>query len=293
MTGTAVMRRGRGTVALVAMVVAAIATAAVTLSLGAPTAGAGPVRDADPGAAAQIAQPLVAADAAIRINTFVLPDAEAEVVAAFNAAASAAAEEERTHTEGAVAPSVGTGDVLSAATNVLLNDLAPEQATAAHSAAAAAASAAVLHRDEVKFNLGVAVAKKAELVTALAQGGHRRTLWCVMLLDRLGAPVTSENLRGLVAWIEAESNGASFLNPLATTQGAPGARNVNSVGVKGYPTDEIGLHATVITLHNGFYPEILDALARGDSALRLTEAVAASPWGTGKNATIRLLQNGS
>jgi hypothetical protein len=292
MIGTAVVRRGRGRLAFVAMVVVAVATAAVTLSFGAPTANAGPVRDADPGAAAQLAQQVVAADAAIRINTFVLPDADAKVVAAFIAATAAVAEEERTHIEGPSAPSVGTGDVLSAATSALLNDLAPEQASATRSAAEAVATAAVQHRDEVKFNLTAAIAKKAELIAALAQGGHRRSLWSVMLLDRLGAPVTSENLLGLAAWIEAESNGASFRNPLATTQGAPGARNVNSVGVKGYPTDEIGLDATVITLHNGHYPNILDALARGDSALRLTEAVAASPWGTGKNATIRLHQLG-
>jgi hypothetical protein len=110
----------------------------------------------------------------------------------------------------------------------------------------------------------------------------------VALLDRLGAPVTQENLRGLFAWIDAESNAASLLNPLATTQGAAGARNANSVGVKGYPSVEVGLDATVITLHNGHYPNILAALASGDSALAITEAVAASPWGTGKNATIRL-----
>ncbi|MSO78023.1 MAG: hypothetical protein EXQ79_00260 [Acidimicrobiia bacterium] len=292
MTGMAVVRRGRGTVAFVAMVVAAIAIATVALSFGAPTATAGPVRDADPGAAAQIAQQIVVADAAIRINTYVLPDAEAKVVATFTAATAAAAEEERTHAEGASAPSVGTGDVLSAATSALLKDLAPEQASATRSAAKAAATAAVQHRDEVKFNLDAAAAKKAELVAALAQGGHRRTLWCVLLLDRLGAPVTSENLLGLVAWIEAESNVASARNPLATTQGAPGAHNVNSVGVKGYPTDEVGLDATVITLHNGHYPAILDALARGDSALRLVQAVAASPWGTGQNAVIRLHQLG-
>ena len=130
------------------------------------------------------------------------------------------------------------------------------------------------------------------MISTLNSSGQRRTWWCVSLLDRLGAPVTTENLRGLFAWIDAESNAASLLNPLATTMGAPGARNANSVGVKGYPSEEVGLVATVQTLHNGNYPGILAALARGDSALAITEAVAASPWGTGVNATRRLLSGG-
>jgi hypothetical protein len=126
----------------------------------------------------------------------------------------------------------------------------------------------------------------------LLQSGQRRTWWCVALLDRLGFPVTSENVRGLVAWIEAESNAASLRNPLATTMGAPGAHNANSVGVKGYPSDEVGLTATVQTLLNGHYAGILAALERGDSALAITQAVALSPWGTGVNATRRLLSGG-
>lgn len=292
MTGTSKMRRGRGRIALAGMMVTALATAAATFSLGAPTAGAAPVRDADPAGAAQVAQQIIAADAAIRINAFVLPDAETQAVATNAAVAAAVAEETRVHSVGPAAPGVGSGDVASAAANALLNDLAPEQASATRLAAESAAATAVARRDEVKANLATATEQKAALVVALAQNGQRRTLWCVMLLDRLGAPVTSENLRGLFAWIDAESNAASLRNPLATTQGAPGAHNANSVGVKGYPSEEIGLDATVQTLHNGRYPNILDALARGDSALRLTYAVAASPWGTGVNAAIRLRQSG-
>jgi hypothetical protein len=274
------------------MVVTALGVAAATLSVGAPTAGANPLRDADPAAAAQIALQIVNADTAIRINAFVLPGAEADLVRADTVAAAAIADEARVHAVGPTASGVGSGDVASAASTALLNDLAPEQASSTRLAAQSAAATALARRDAVKAGLAAAIQQKADLIAALAQYGQWRTLWSVMLLDRLGAPVTSENLRGLAAWIDAESNAASLRNPLATTQDAPGARNANEVGVKGYPTDEIGLDATVQTLHNGRYPNILDALARGDSAIRLTNSVAASPWGTGVNATIRLRQSG-
>jgi hypothetical protein len=114
----------------------------------------------------------------------------------------------------------------------------------------------------------------------------------VQLLDRLVAPATAENVRALSAWIEAEFNRADLNNPLATTMPAPGARSVNDHGVKGYPSVAIGLDATVRTLRNGLYPGILAALAGGDSALRVVQAVAASPWGTGDNAVRRLQLDG-
>ncbi len=287
-----IQRARHARIALTAMVITAVGTAVATFSLGAPGANAAAVSDADSAGAAQVAQQIVTADAAIRINAFVLPFAEAEIVTAQAAVTAALAEEERLHAAGVPAPGVGSGDVASAATSALLNDLAPEQASASRLATESAAVAAVARRDAAKAGLAAAIAQKTGLVDSLAKFGQRRTYWCVMLLDRLGAPVTNENLRGLFAWIDAESNAASLLNPLATTQGAPGARNANSVGVKGYPSVEIGLDATVQTLRNGHYPNILDALARGDSALRLTDAVAASPWGTGVNATIRLRQSG-
>jgi len=56
---------------------------------------------------------------------------------------------------------------------------------------------------------------------------------------------------------------------------------MNSVGVKAYSSWAVGLRATVITLHNGYYDEILAALRRGDDAQAAADAVAASPWGTG------------
>jgi hypothetical protein len=111
------------------------------------------------------------------------------------------------------------------------------------------------------------------------------------LLARLGMPQTAENVRALVAWQQAEGTRAAF-NPLATTQGSPGASDFNSVGVKNYTSYAQGLDATVTTLRNGRYGEILAALLDGRSASRLASAVEGSPWGTGDGVR-RVLAAGS
>jgi hypothetical protein len=111
------------------------------------------------------------------------------------------------------------------------------------------------------------------------------------LLARLGMPQTAENLRALVAWQQAEGTRAAF-NPLATTQGSAGANDFNSVGVKNYTSYAQGLDATVTTLRNGRYGEILAALLDGSSASRLASAVERSPWGTGDGVR-RVLAAGS
>jgi hypothetical protein len=107
------------------------------------------------------------------------------------------------------------------------------------------------------------------------------------LLERLGMPVTKENLRAMMAWQAAEGTAAAF-NPLATTRYAPGATDMNSVGVKNFRTYEQGLQTTIDTLRNGLYGNILAALREGTSASRVADAVAESPWGTG-DAVSRVL----
>ena len=100
------------------------------------------------------------------------------------------------------------------------------------------------------------------------------------LLKRLGMPQTQENLRAMMAWQAAEGTSAAF-NPLATTRQAPGATDLNSVGVKNFRSYEQGLQTTIDTLRNGLYGDILAALRDGTSASRVARAVAESPWGTG------------
>jgi hypothetical protein len=117
-----------------------------------------------------------------------------------------------------------------------------------------------------------------------------RRQFAVDLLARLGMAETTENVRAVMAWQQAEGTRAAF-NPLATTQRSSGATDFNSVGVKNYTSYEQGLQATVTTLHNGRYDEILAALRDGSSAERLADAVARSPWGTGDGVS-RVLASG-
>jgi len=104
--------------------------------------------------------------------------------------------------------------------------------------------------------------------------------WQVQILRGIGAPVTPQNLTFLNAWTRAEGGGASY-NPFNTTQPASGASNYNSVGVKNYATPQQGIQATVQTLNNGRYGNILAALKQGTNARAAASALAASPWGTG------------
>lgn len=100
-------------------------------------------------------------------------------------------------------------------------------------------------------------------------------------LERIGAPVTPENIRFLEAWKRAE--GGSDDNPFNTTMNAPGATVFNSVGVKRYPDIATGVDATVRTIledHPG-YAGILDALRVGSDARAAANALAGSAWGTG------------
>jgi hypothetical protein len=96
-----------------------------------------------------------------------------------------------------------------------------------------------------------------------------KAFWTAVLAG-IGAPPTSQNINSLTAWRTKESpwnaqppDGALYThNPLNTTMPGFGATgNVNSVGVKIYPTPADGVAATVATLHG--YPSILMALRSG------------------------------
>ncbi|HTR75369.1 MAG TPA: hypothetical protein VMH33_08960 [Solirubrobacterales bacterium] len=99
------------------------------------------------------------------------------------------------------------------------------------------------------------------------------------VLREIGAGVTTENLRACHAWQAAEGGNASW-NPWNTTEPAPGAKDYNSVGVKIYPNARTGIAATVKTLLNGHYAQILAAFSRGNQGLHVCECIDASVWGT-------------
>ena len=115
--------------------------------------------------------------------------------------------------------------------------------------------------------------------------------WQGALLKQLGAPATRANLKFLNAWAQAEGGSASY-NPFNTTQGASGASDYNSVGVKNYGSPGQGIHATAQTLLNGRYNPIVSGLRSGHAtATQLATEVAHSPWGTG-SGVLRVLGSG-
>lgn len=103
--------------------------------------------------------------------------------------------------------------------------------------------------------------------------------WAVTFLTYCGLPVTPDNVAGMIAWAASEGSLAAF-NPLATERQAPNTTDFNSVGVKNYPTLEVGLLATKETLYNGLYQPIIDILTEGQHASQLVDAISASPWGS-------------
>lgn len=110
------------------------------------------------------------------------------------------------------------------------------------------------------------------------------------LLSKLGLPETPANMAFLRAWNQAEGMQTSTNNPFATTQGAEGAGSINSVGVKSYRDMDQGIQATVETLQNGYYDDILAALRAGNDPMAAAVAVANSPWGTG-SLVMRVLES--
>lgn len=111
--------------------------------------------------------------------------------------------------------------------------------------------------------------------------------WSAAILHGVGAPVTPANLTALHAWTQAEG-GTAANNPFNTTQPAAGATSYNPIGVRNYLTPQQGIQATVQTLTNGRYGNVLNALRQGTSAVQVGQAIAQSPWGTG-SGVLRVL----
>ena len=94
-----------------------------------------------------------------------------------------------------------------------------------------------------------------------------------------GWPTHQSNHTALVCAFAGEGTKARF-NPWATTRPEPGATDFNTSHVKNYVSWEQGVKATVDTLKNGNYQEIIDCLRRHDAAAVTLAAIDASPWGT-------------
>lgn len=108
--------------------------------------------------------------------------------------------------------------------------------------------------------------------------------WRQKILGGVQAPVTPANLKFLDLWARAEG-GTAANNPFNTTQSSRGATPYNTLDSGGhvwnYVSPQAGLQATIQTLNNGRYGNIISALQQGSSAKSSADALAASPWGTG------------
>lgn len=118
-------------------------------------------------------------------------------------------------------------------------------------------------------------------------GTGSKLTWAKTLLAKLGKPVTNENINALTTWAAWEGgqwkNSAHF-NPLNTTQVYDGSTSMNDLGhgmgVQAYKSWADGYSATIQTLNNGRYKNILSALSKGTDSSSVLTAVDHSPWGT-------------
>lgn len=103
--------------------------------------------------------------------------------------------------------------------------------------------------------------------------------WADAFLRTVGAPVVRNNLVVMVAWEAAEGTQATW-NPLATTMDADGATAFNTSGVKNYPSEAVGVDATIRTLRrpNHGYEDILDGLERAPDPMETGHAIQQSDW---------------
>jgi hypothetical protein len=120
-------------------------------------------------------------------------------------------------------------------------------------------------------------------VTAGGGGAHTAQTWAAAFLSRIGEPQTACNLGAVAGWEVAEGGGVTNTarnNPLNTRQTEPGSHAINRARVQAFPTWAEGLQANATAITNGRYQPVLAALAAGDNAQAVADAVAASPWGT-------------
>jgi hypothetical protein len=94
-----------------------------------------------------------------------------------------------------------------------------------------------------------------------------------------GWPDHLNNFVSLVGWEAGEGTKAKY-NPFATTRPAEGATDFNSSHVKDYVSWEQGVAATVATINNGNYPEVIACLRTHKAAFYTLDAVRNSKWGT-------------
>jgi hypothetical protein len=108
--------------------------------------------------------------------------------------------------------------------------------------------------------------------------------FAVALLAALDLPMSTNNIQSLIA-IQAQEGGfmhnPAYYNPLNTAYvlNSTTASGFSSPAIQAYPDWPTGLSATVKTLQNGLYPNILAALQASSLPDTTLQAVKNSPFG--------------
>src|SRR5215469_9890143 len=112
--------------------------------------------------------------------------------------------------------------------------------------------------------------------------------WETDMLQAIGAPTSSNNVKKMDAWAACEG-GVPYNNPFFTTRNCCGGVSINSVGVKRYPTMADGIEANRQAILLPFYTAIVSNLRGDGPASSFAGAVGSSPWGTSGTCIARAL----
>lgn len=99
-----------------------------------------------------------------------------------------------------------------------------------------------------------------------------------IVMELIGGPYDGNTLTALTLWADSEGTPDSWNNPLATTEPGFGGYDVNSAGVKAYPSEQAGAEATKATLDYGAYSAVVRAIRDNASWYSIWSAVNQSPW---------------
>lgn len=112
----------------------------------------------------------------------------------------------------------------------------------------------------------------------------------IVLLHRLGIPVTSNRVAGLVAFAAIEGghwapNLRGSFNPWNTTLRLPGSRSITPIGVQAYKDWSQGIEANAKTMAQSNMRAMIDALKRDADPQDFLTAVTNTAWCPGCDYT--------
>jgi peptidoglycan hydrolase-like protein with peptidoglycan-binding domain len=111
------------------------------------------------------------------------------------------------------------------------------------------------------------------------------------ILKGIDAPVTKNTLTFFFAWRKAE-HGACAFNPFATTQPYGASTKFNTAGVRNYQSEEDGIAATIKTLLNGYYTDLVNRLRSDLDPIEIASSLDLNIWGS-HQLPLKVLTGGS